>query len=237
MFALADCNNFFVSCERVFRPDLEKIPVIVLSGNDGCIIARSNEVKVLGIPMGAPRFKFEHLIRTYKIKTFSSNFSLYHDLSKRFMKCLKSFSPHVEIYSVDEAFLNYDNLSKEWHQLGKEMKHTIHQWLGLPISVGFAPTKTLAKIANRLAKKSRAGVWVLESQDMIENTLENTPVEDIWGVGQQWSQKLRCKGIYAALDLRNVDPRWMRKAFSVVGERLVRELQRYINKVPPSRTR
>ena len=197
MFALVDCNNFFVSCERVFRPELETVPVAVLSNNDGCIIARSNEVKALGIPMGAPRFKVEDIIKAHNIQVFSSNYALYGDLSQRFMSSLHHFSPCVEVYSIDEAFLDCKNMPEDLWDLGHRMRKTIQQWLGLPISVGFGTTKTLAKVANRFAKKDNKGVWVLDSEGATEKALILTPVEDIWGVGRQWGKKFRQRHLYS----------------------------------------
>lgn len=225
MFALIDCHNFFVSCERVFRPDLENKPVIVLSSNDGCVIARSREVKDLGIPMGIPIFKVRHLIKEHNIHLFSSNFPLYGNLSTRVMNVLQTFVPHMEVYSVDEAFLDCRDLPENLEDFSKRIQTTVKQWTGIPVGVGIAPTKTLAKVATYFVKKRRFDSCILKDPNDIKEALSQTPIEEVWGVGRKSTQKLRMQGIYTALDLQRVDPRWMRKTFSVVGERLVRELQ------------
>ncbi|MBY0281034.1 MAG: Y-family DNA polymerase, partial [Alphaproteobacteria bacterium] len=225
MFALIDCHNFFVSCERVFRPDLENKPVMVLSSNDGCVIARSNEVKSLGIPMGIPVFKVRHLINEHNIQLFSSNFSLYGNLSTRVMSVLKTFVPNMEIYSVDEAFLDCRGLNEDLESFSGCIQTTVKQWTGIPVGVGIAPTKTLAKVATYFVKKRKLDTCILKTPGDIESALSQTPIEEVWGVGRKSAQKLKTLGIYTALDLKRVDPRWMRKTSSVVGERLVRELQ------------
>ena len=225
MFALIDCHNFFVSCERVFRPDLENKPVMVLSSNDGCVIARSNEVKNLGIPMGIPVFKIRHLIKEHNIHLFSSNFPLYGNLSTRVMSVLQTFVPNMEIYSVDEAFLDCRGLKEDLESFSGRIQSTVKQWTGIPVGVGIAPTKTLAKVATYFVKKRKFDTCILRSPKDIEDALSQTPIEEVWGVGRKGSQKLKTLGIYTALDLQKVDPRWMRKTFSITGERLVRELQ------------
>lgn len=226
MFGLVDCNNFFVSCERIFRPDLNNKPVIVLSNNDGCAVARSNEVKALGIPMGAPFFKIKDLIRQHNIQVFSSNFSLYGDMSSRVMQVLSEIVPRIEVYSIDEAFFDcrgIHNLDAFAHKVCA----TLLQSTGLPASIGIAPTKTLAKIANYFAKKrpELGGVCVLQTEEEINRALAAINVADIWGIGRQISKSLNSYGIYTGLDLKQVTPQWMRTVFTVVGERLVRELQ------------
>ncbi len=224
MFALVDCNNFFVSCERVFQPRLQNQPVLVLSSNDGCVVARSQEVKALGIKMGQPAFEIRELIAQHAIQVFSSNFSLYTDLSRRIMAILEQASPNVEIYSIDEAFLDYSGIDPQTlAKQGEFLKIRVQQWTGIPISIGFAPTKTLAKIANFVAKhnpKTR-GVCVLDSHSSI---LEQIHVQDIWGIGQQYTKKLKSYGIYTAQDLKCAPLPWIKKHMGIVGERLVHEL-------------
>ncbi len=227
IFALVDCNNFFVSCERVFNPALSNKPVAVLSSNDGCIVARSNEVKAMGVPMGAPLFKYKHLLSHHRTTLFSSNFQLYGDMSERVMQSLDHFAPEMEIYSVDEAFLNLDHLKgQDLMAFGLDVKQQVQQWTGIPISIGIAPTKTLAKIANRYAKKENIwGVCDLTDLDNRKKILAETEIEDIWGISHRWGQKFRSLGILTALDLYHTDPRQIRTLFSVVGERIIRELQ------------
>ncbi len=228
-FALMDGNNFFVSCERVFNPKLQNRPVIVLSNNDGCAIARSNEAKDLGIPMGAPLHTFSHMIKKHEIALLSSNFELYGDMSHRMMNILRQFSPDIEIYSIDEAFIDLSNVYYRnegnlqfWAQ---SVYDTILQNVGIPTTIGIAPTKTLSKIANRWAKKSHQPFHILGTQEQIQHALQSTRVEDIWGIGRKLHIQLKCDGIYTAYDLACKDPRWARKKMTVVGERLVRELQ------------
>jgi len=227
MFALVDCNNFYASCERLFRPELENQPIVVLSNNDGCVIARSNEAKALGIPMGAPEFKFRKQMKQQGIQVFSSNFPLYGDLSGRVMSLLDQLSPNLEIYSIDEAFADmrgFNNFDLFNH--GLEVKKTVYQWTGIPVSIGYANTKTLAKIANRVAKKSaRAkGVFVLDNQKRIDSVLKKVEVGDIWGVGRKWSAKLKIMKVHSAYDLAHSDSGLIRRKFSVVLQRTVEEL-------------
>ena len=226
LFAIVDGNNFFASCERVFNPSLNNKPVIVLSSNDGCAIARSNEAKALGIAMGAPLHTFSHLIKPHDIRIFSSNFELYGDLSNRMMCILKTFTPDVEIYSIDEAFLDLSHLPViDIDLLAKSMYSTVLKQIGIPITIGIAPTKTLAKVANRVAKRQRSHHLILKTQEEINTALQATNVGDIWGVGRALAPKLERIGIYTAHDLSKQDPRWARKNLTVTGERLVRELQ------------
>ena len=226
--ALIDCNNFYVSCERVFNPSLEGKPVVVLSNNDGCVVARSQEVKDLGIKMGVPLFKIQQLITQHSIEVYSSNYVLYGDMSARVMAALSHFSPDVEIYSIDEAFVNLSWLSyQELSAYGAQIKSTIAQWMGIPVSIGIAPTKTLAKIANRLAKKQAQyqGVflWPREVPQQ-ERFLNEIAVEDIWGVGRQYSKWLRINCINDGLKLKNT-PEWLiQPKMGIVGIRLLREL-------------
>lgn len=229
MFALIDCNNFYASCERVFRPDLVGKPVVVLSNNDGCVIARSNEAKDLGIPMGAPAFEFQKLFDKHKVNVFSSNFALYGDMSSRVMEILSTYSPDMEIYSIDEAFLEfkgYDFFDLE--EMGKKMKNQVEQWTGIPISVGFATTKALAKVANRIAKKfpeRTNGVYLIDSEDKRVKALKWLKIEDVWGVGRRHARRLHEKNIFTAFQFTYLDDSWVKKHMSIVGLRLKRELQ------------
>lgn len=223
MFALVDCNAFYVSCERVFQPQLEGRPVIVLSSNDGCAIARSMEAKAIGIKMGDPLFKIQHLVKEHNVEVISSNFSLYGDMSARVMDVLKQFSAHIEIYSIDEAFLRIEDENPLAY--GVNLKTVVKQWTGIPVSVGIAPTKTLAKVANHLAKKSVHGCHALVSLPEREQILKNFPIEDVWGIGSQWSKKLRSYGITSAWELSEKDHRWLRKAFNIVLARTAVELR------------
>lgn len=226
MFALVDCNTFYVSCERVFQPQLEGKPVIVLSSNDGCAIARSNEAKALGIKMGIPLFKIKDIIEKHHVHVFSANFTLYGDISARVMAILRTLCPFMEIYSIDEAFLNLSSLpSSELYSYGCHMKKTVKQCTGIPVSVGIGPTKTLAKVANSIAKKSASGCYVLDSPDAIETILRKYPIQEIWGIGTQWSKKLETFNIRSAFDLAKSDIRWIRKAFNVMVVRTVMELR------------
>lgn len=228
-FALMDGNNFYVSCERVFNPKLHNKPVIVLSNNDGCAIARSNEAKALGIPMGAPLHTFSHMIKKHDITLLSSNFELYGDMSHRMMNVLQQFSPDVEIYSIDEAFVDLSNVyyrnQENLQSWAQSVYDAILQNVGIPTTIGIAPTKTLAKCANRFAKKNHHSFHVLDHPEQIKQTLQSTLIEDIWGVGRKLNIQLKCDGIYTAYDLASQDPRWARKKMTIVGERLVRELQ------------
>ncbi|MDD2769011.1 MAG: Y-family DNA polymerase [Methylococcus sp.] len=228
MFALADCNNFYASCERLFAPHLEGRPVVVLSNNDGCVIARSNEAKAIGIPMGAPYFQIEKLIRRHGVVVFSSNYTLYGDLSRRVMAVLAGFAPRYEVYSIDECFLDLFALPFDLTDYSLRIVRTVKQWTGIPVSIGIAPTKTLAKLANRLAKKgqSPAGA-VLDWSRLLspEQALASIPVEDIWGIASRSGARLRELGITNALALRDADPKRLRSIFGVVMERIVLELR------------
>ena len=226
LFGLIDGNNFFVSCERIFRPDLTNKPVAVLSNNDGCFISRSNEVKALGIPMGAPLFKYKGLVNRYKVEIFSANFALYSDISNRLMGLVASMVPRLEVYSVDEAFIDWTDTPTVLKK-AKHIRQQVLQCLGIPTCIGIAPTKTLAKVANYLAKKNAGynGVCLLQDAKDIQVALKSLKVDEIWGVGRRLSIRLREAGINTAYDLQQVDPRWMRQIFTVVGERLVNELK------------
>ena len=187
--ALIDCDSFYVSCERLFKPSLIKKPVIVLSNNDGCIISRSSEAKDLGIKMGEPYFKAKKIITKSNVHVFSSNYSLYGDISRRVMKILKNFAPEMEIYSIDEAFLNLSSVSDdEVLQFGKKIRDTVLQWVAIPTSIGIATTKTLSKIANHIAKKEKSGVVSLVNKKNIDRILEKIEIRDVWGVGRQLSK-------------------------------------------------
>jgi DNA polymerase V len=228
LFALVDCNNFYASCERVFDPKLEGKPVVVLSNNDGIVVARSNEAKALGIGMGVPEFQIRRLIRAHDVQVFSSNYTLYGDMSQRVMDTLAQFTPDLEIYSIDEAFLSLPGFtSRNLTEYGREVCTTVRQWTGIPVSVGIAETKTLAKVAARVAKRSKdvAGVFDLTACQDRDALLAETAVEDIWGIGPNWARLLKQHGIATALALRDADVHWARKAMGVVGERLVRELR------------
>ena len=223
MIALVDCNNFYASCERVFNPKIENEPIIVLSNNDGCVIARSNEVKALGIKMGEPAFKIKYLIEKHNINIFSSNFALYGDLSKRVMNVMSTEVDKIEIYSIDEAFLDFtDYASKE---RGIAIKKKVQQWTGIPVSVGIAPTKVLAKVAGYIAKKhTKSGVFVLDDELLTRRVLNMFKVEDLWGIGRKNAKKLKAVGIYTALQFRECDSNWIRSNLSINGFRLQKEL-------------
>lgn len=228
MFALIDCNNFYASCERVFRPDLNGNPIVVLSNNDGCVIARSNEAKALGVPMGAPAFENESLFKEHNIQVFSANFALYGDMSHRVMSILEEYSPEMEIYSIDEAFLKLKNFERfDLYEHGKSMRSKVLQWTGIPVSVGIAPTKSLAKVANKIAKKfpeKTGNVYIIDSDDKREKALKWLKVEDVWGIGRQHTKRLNQKGIKTAYDFTKMDPYWVQKHMAIVGVRLQKDL-------------
>ena len=226
IFALVDCNNFYASCERVFNPKLEGKPIVVLSNNDGCIIARSNEAKALGIPMGAPFFKYKQLINRNKVHVFSSNYTFYGDMSARVMTSLRSLVDEIEIYSIDEAFLDISSFAYcDLEDTAKEIKTLIKQWTGIPVSIGIGSSKTLAKIANRQAKKdSLDNVFDIRNPDVKKSVLQELPVEEIWGISTRWGRRLRKIGIETAQDLVEANPRYVKKTISIVGERIHYEL-------------
>jgi len=228
MFALVDCNNFYASCERVFDPRLEGRPIVVLSNNDGCVIARSNEAKALGIAMGEPAFQKEEVYAKHNVAVFSSNFALYGDMSQRVMRTLAQHSAAMEIYSIDEAFLECGGLTADGlDRFGSQLRKTVKQWTGIPVSIGVAPTKTLAKVANHVAKRlpDNSGVCVLEKDETIEYCLKKLPVEKLWGVGQRYALFLRSWGINTAWDLRRMPEGWVKDNMTVVGLRLQKELK------------
>lgn len=229
VFALVDCNNFFVSCERVFRPDLENKPVAVLSNNDGCIVARSQEVKDLGIPMGAPQFKYREVLSANKVEQFSANFPLYGDFSRRVVDVLTSFTPHIEVYSVDESFLEVASLLIDDYQAWAQgLASNIYKRVGIPVSVGVAPTKTLAKAAAELTKRGQGHKGALSLADgelAAKDLLGQLPVEEVWGIGRRLAPKLRQLGVRTAWDLSQVTPKWARQHLTIRGEKTVRELK------------
>jgi DNA polymerase V len=227
VFALVDCNNFYASCERVFDPSLKQRPIAVLSNNDGCIVARSNEVKALGIPMGVPFFEQEALLKKHNVAVFSSNYQLYGDMSKRIMDSLRRFAPDMEVYSIDEAFLRLDYLQpRNLVEYCKTIRAKMLQWTGIPVSIGIGPSKVLAKVANHVAKKrTDEGVFDIRSQQVQDEILKTLDVEKIWGIAGRWAERLRRIGINNASDLRDASPTMIRKQLSVVGERILRELK------------
>ncbi|MEO8766218.1 MAG: Y-family DNA polymerase [Ginsengibacter sp.] len=228
MLALVDCNNFYVSCERVFNPSLDGKPVVVLSNNDGCVIARSDEAKALGIEMGTPAFMRETFFNNNYVHVYSSNYVLYGSLSNRVIRILSTFTPAIELYSIDEAFLDFTGSSSfNLENAGGDIRMAIKENLGIPVTVGFAPTKTLAKMANRFAKKTKKtlGVHVLDTQEKINEILNFIGVGDIWGVGPQYAKLLVKNGFKKAIDFVNAPEEWIRKNMSVMGQRTLNELK------------
>jgi DNA polymerase V len=228
VFALVDCNNFYASCERVFNPMLEGKPIVVLSNNDGCVVARSNEAKALEIGMGVPEFQIRPLLRAHHVQVFSSNYTLYGDLSQRVMETLEQFSPDLEVYSIDEAFLSLVGFER-WNltEHGRLIRRTVKQWTGIPVSVGIAETKTLAKIANRVAKRTpdTGGVFDLLACSDRDAVFGRIAVEDVWGIGPNHSRLLKQHGMTTARQLAEADDQWIRKRLGIVGLRLVMELR------------
>ncbi|MDR4507388.1 MAG: Y-family DNA polymerase [Candidatus Brocadiaceae bacterium] len=230
--ALVDCNNFYVSCERVFNPKLRHVPVMVLSNNDGCVVARSQEVKALGIKMGTPAFQCDELIRNHDIQVFSSNYTLYADMSRRVMETLKLFTPDLEIYSIDEAFLSLTGFdTREYKSYGQKIRKTVLQWTGIPVSIGMARTKVLAKAANEIAKKNGGYDGVVDlincSEGEIDARLEQLDVSDVWGVGHQYTRLLKSNNITTAKALKYADIDWIRKKMTIMGARCVYELRNH----------
>ncbi|MAH80702.1 MAG: hypothetical protein CMP39_03340 [Rickettsiales bacterium] len=224
MFALVDGNNFYVSCERVFQPELNGKPVVVLSNNDGCIVARSNEVKALGIKMGEPLFKCREILERHKVIIRSSNYSLYADLSARVVTVLKTYTPDLEIYSIDESFLFFSHSKIDFHQLGKQIRTAVFKQTGIPVGVGFGKTKTLAKIANKLAKKTNDGVCNIHdyNEDKVLKTLSTS---ELWGIGRGFNTRLKKLNIHNIMALKYASPAIIRKRLHVWGERMQLELQ------------
>jgi DNA polymerase V len=228
VFALVDCNNFYVSCERVFNPKLAGRPVVVLSNNDGCVISRSEEAKAIGVKMGAPLFRAQALLDAHAAVVFSSNYALYGDMSRRIAETLETFTPDIELYSIDEAFLTLDNRGAEaLGDTGREMRRRVERWTGIPVCVGIAATKTLAKIGVEIAKRSgkAQGVVNLSESAYLEHALARVKVEKVWGVGANYARRLKGCGIKTALDLRDADARIWRRRTSVVLERIILELR------------
>jgi DNA polymerase V len=224
--ALVDCNSFYVSCERLFNPRIRKKPVVVLSNNDGCIISRSNEAKALGIKMGEPYFKAKDIIIKNKVEVFSSNYSLYGDLSRRVMRTLKRFNTEIEVYSIDEAFIDLSNFpDQDIEKVGKEIRETVLKWTGIPTSIGIAKTKTLSKIANHIAKKKISGVTSLIGIENIDPILEKININDVWGVGKQLTKFYQKNGIYNAKQLKNKSNSWIKKSSNVLSSRTAMELR------------
>ena len=224
--ALIDCNSFYVSCERLFNPKIRKKPVVVLSNNDGCIVSRSNEAKALGIKMGEPYFKAKDIIIKNDVQVFSSNYSLYGDLSRRVMRTLKRFNSDIEVYSIDEAFMDLTNFSdSEVLDVGQEIRETVLQWTGIPTSIGIAKTKTLSKVANHIAKKKQSGVTSFIGIDNIDPLLERVDINDVWGVGRQLTKFYHKNGIYNAKQLKNKSNTWIKKNSNVLGSRTAMELR------------
>lgn len=226
MLALVDCNSFYVSCERVFDPSLNGRPVVVLSNNDGCIVSRSNEAKALGIKLGVPAFKIASLLEKYRVAVFSSNYALYGDVSRRVMTTLAGFAPEVEVYSIDEAFLNLAGIQGNLFSYGQEIRRRVLKDVGMPVCVGVGPTKALAKLANHCAKKrpEHCGVLVLDSQEIIESALRSVSIGNVWGVGGQYRKMLETAGVRTAWDLTQKADAWVQKRMTVVGLRLKKEL-------------
>lgn len=226
-FAHIDCNNFYASCERTFNPSLNGRPVIVLSNNDGCAIARSNEAKALGIKMGEPAFKIKDIIEQHNVAVFSANFQLYGDMSSRVMTILGGFSPLQEIYSIDECFLDLEGINVDLKAYGLEMKHKVEKWTHIPVSVGIGPTKSLAKTATRVAKKfpkDTAGVHVINSDELRVKALKWLKIEDVWGIGRQYSKKLIARNITNAFQFVTMPDDWVKTHMSVVGLRLKHDM-------------
>ncbi len=228
MFALVDCNNFYASCERVFQPQYEGQPIVILSNNDGCVIARSNEAKALGIPMGAPAFQYKDQFQRQNIRVFSSNYALYGDMSHRVMKVLERYTPNVEIYSIDEAFLQFKGFELfDLEAECQQMKRQVKQWTGIPVSVGLAPSKALAKIANKIAKKfadRTQGVYCINNEEKRVKALKWTAIGDVWGIGRQHKLRLELMGVQTAYDFVLLPDDWVKKNMSILGLRLKKDL-------------
>ncbi|MGE5606792.1 MAG: Y-family DNA polymerase [Bacteroidota bacterium] len=227
MFALVDCNNFYVSCERVFNPSLNGRPVVVLSNNDGCIISRSNEAKKLGIKMATPAFKIADFLEKNDVAVFSSNYALYGDLSHRVMSTLGQFTPELEIYSIDEAFLNLAGLPVDLEEYAGRIRETVLRNIGIPVSVGIGPTKVLAKAANHCAKKipENQGICVLDSRDKIQATLKVFDIDEVWGIGRQYANLLKSLNVKTAWEFTQMQDSWVKKKMTVVGLRVKKELE------------
>ena len=226
MFGLVDCNNFYASCERVFNPSLNGKSIVVLSNNDGCVIARSNEAKALGIKMGVPAYKIKGLVKQHDVAVFSSNYVLYGDMSGRVMSMLAELAPEIEVYSIDEAFLNLEGI-QNLQILGSEIVRQVTRGTGIPVSVGIAPTKTLAKVANKIAKKYPAynRLCIIDTEDKRTKALQLTGIGDVWGIGRKQAAKLEKQGVRTAYDFTQLPGSWVRKNMTVTGERTWKELR------------
>lgn len=230
MYALVDCNNFYASCERVFQPNLAGKPIVILSNNDGCIISRSDEAKAMGIAMGAPEFKVRQELKEKGVHVFSSNYALYGDLSNRVMKILNGFTPHVEQYSIDEAFMNFEGMQiADFHDYGIQIKTRIRKWLSIPVCVGFAPSKALSKVANKIARKfpsQTQGVYVIDTDEKRIKALKWTKIEDVWGIGHRLKKKMKTKGIHTAYDFTLPQHEtFIKTTMGITGLRLRLELE------------
>jgi len=230
MYALVDCNNFYASCERVFQPHLIGKPIVILSNNDGCIISRSDEVKLLGIPMGGPEFKVREELKQKNVHVFSSNYALYGDLSNRVMKILEGFTPNIEVYSIDEAFMNFNGMNiLDYQEYGIQMRKRILKWLSIPVSVGFAETKALAKVANKIARKFPEKTfcsYVIDTEEKRIKALKWTKIEDVWGIGYRLTKKMHARNILTAYDFTLPhNEGFIKKEMGVVGIRLKMELE------------
>ena len=228
MFALVDCNNFYTSCERVFQPQYNNKPVAILSNNDGCVISRSDEAKALGLPMGAPAFKYEEFFKTHHVRVFSSNYPLYGDMSSRVMSILEQFTPDVEVYSIDEAFLQFKGFDNyDFNDYGLQIRQRVLKWTGIPTSVGIAPTKALSKVANKIARKfpkKTNGVYVIDSEDKRIKALKWIKIESVWGIGRGLQKRLKTRNCINAYDFTQLSDEWVKTNMAIVGLRLKKEL-------------
>ena len=229
MFALVDCNNFYASCERVFNPLLNNKPVAILSNNDGCFISRSDEAKKLGLPMAAPAFKYRQFCKENRIEVLSSNYPLYGDMSTRVMNLLGTFTPDIEIYSIDEAFLKFEGFQNlDFEEYGQKIQYTVQKGTGIPLSIGIAPTKALSKVANKIAKKFRPkthGVFVITSDEERVKVLKWTKIETVWGIGHGNLTRLQTKNIRTAYEFTQLSDAWVKKQMGIIGLRLKKDLE------------
>tara|TARA_R110002049_G_scaffold90686_2_gene227128 strand:+ start:48529 stop:49785 length:1257 start_codon:yes stop_codon:yes gene_type:complete len=229
MYALVDCNNFYASCERAFNPNLRNKPIAILSNNDGCVISRSDEAKALGLPMGAPIFKWEGFCKANNIQVFSSNYPLYGDMSSRVMTILEQFTPDVEVYSIDEAFLEFKGFNHfNFDACAIQIRQRVLKWTGIPTCVGIAPTKALSKVANKIARKFpnvTKGAYVIDSEEKRIKALKWTKIENVWGIGRRLAKRLQAKGCKTAFDFTELPDDWVRKNFSITEWKLKKDLE------------
>ena len=229
MFALVDCNNFYASCERAFQPQFNNMPIGILSNNDGCFISRSDEAKKLGLPMGAPAFKYKQFCKQHHIKVFSSNYPLYGDMSTRVMNILRQFTPDMEVYSIDEAFLKFEGFKAyDFNSYGQKMQNKVQKCTGIPVSIGIAPTKALAKVANKIAKKLKhktQGVFVINSEEGRVKALKWTKIESVWGIGHGNLKRLQAKNVQTAYDFIQLSDAWVKKQLAITGLKLKKDLE------------